>query len=215
MAIAEVTSRAGLRRAWEIDNHSDIDGLFAIIRKASQEKSFNAPVKDFLEPHLRNRDGPVLDVGSNPLCNTYIPDDKEVVALDWTVDGLPFSGNRVIADVEQLPFPDEYFPVVLSKQVYGYALEPDNLVREMARVVKREGLFIMIDIEGKIARHDREVHAEIPRIRDFEPGCVEIQILELGLVDTNIERIRSWPDYEVAPGVKRDIALTCLSGLKP
>ena len=214
MTNSELPSRTDLRTAWTISNGSEVDDLLALIHKAGSEKRFNKPVQKYLETVLEGRDNPLLDIGSNPFYKTYIPEGFKAVTLDWSVKGLPFSGARIVSDAEQLPIADQSFPVVLSKQVYGYLLDPKELVNEMVRVLKSGGLFLLIDVEGEIARYDNLGSKEVPRIWDFCPPEVEAQIRSLGLVDIQAEEIKSWPDFEVAPGVRRDLALTCLKATK-
>jgi len=211
----ELPSRIDLRTAWTISNGLEVNNLPILIQKARLEKRLNKPIQRYLETVLEGMDDPLLDIGSNPFYKTYIPDGFETVALDWSVKGLPFSGARIVGDAEQLPITDKSFPVVLSKQVYGYLLEPKRLVNEMVRVLKSGGLFLLIDMEGEIARYDNSGSNKVPRIWDFCPSEVETHMRDLGLVDIQVEQIKSWPDFEVAPDVRRDLALTCLKATKP
>jgi SAM-dependent methyltransferase len=214
MSIVERPSKLTLREAWDISNGLEVNGSFALTQKAASEKRFNEPVQVYLERILKSRHSPILDVGSNPFYDTYIPKGFDVVTLDWSVQGLPFSGRRVVGDVEQIPFLDNSFPVVLSKQVYGYLLNPDRLVAEMVRVTEKGGLFLLIDMEGDMAQHERLVNPNVSRLCDFYPLKVEVQARTLGLVDTRIEQIQFWPGKEIAPGIKTDITLSCLMGIK-
>lgn len=185
-----------------------------VMRKATSEESYNQPVKKYLEKLLDKAKGPLLDVGSNPFAKTYIPEHLPFVSLNWTREGLPHKGERVQADALHLPFPDGSFPIVLSKQALGYLSEPQFLLEEMVRVTDRDGLFLLIDVEGDIARHDQNCNKDIARLHDFDPKEVELQVYHLGLTYTNVTTIHTWQDVEIAPGVFRNLALTCVSGVK-
>lgn len=89
--------------------------------------------------------------------------------------------NLVVALIEELPFPDGSFDLVMCTRALHHVRRPDIVVAEMARVVRPGGQVIVADnvtgLSG--AAHDR--FEEIQRVRD--PGhattLTESQIIEL------------------------------------
>jgi ubiquinone/menaquinone biosynthesis C-methylase UbiE len=68
-----------------------------------------------------------------------------VVGVDIAFDAIAPNGNRrqallTNADACKLPFPDRSFDAVVSFETIEHVAEPERLLREVARVLKREGL---------------------------------------------------------------------------
>lgn len=137
------------------------------------EKIFNKPVKSFLEQEFRNYlNEKILDVGSGLFSETYLPEGYDVHCVDW----LPHSENkknRYICNAESLPFEDNSFGVVLSKQVYGYLINPKKCLDEMVRVLKPDGLLTLIDWEGNLKGRNS-------RVENFDPQKITGQIKLMG-----------------------------------
>lgn len=115
---------------------------------------------------------PVLDVGANLFSLSYLP-NKDVVAVNLSFNGLTHElADPVNADGLILPFKDGVFSVVLSKNTYGYIAEPDQLVKEMLRVLKPKGKFILIDMAGSIKQYNKDIPGTPPRMSDFYPDAV-------------------------------------------
>lgn len=53
-----------------------------------------------------------------------------------------FTSNLQRADAEALPFPDEFFDVVYSWGVIHHSEHPEQIIREIKRVLKPSGVFI-------------------------------------------------------------------------
>ncbi|MFL5804600.1 MAG: class I SAM-dependent methyltransferase [Roseiflexaceae bacterium] len=101
----------------------------------------------------------VLDAG----CGTghtalaFAPLVAEVVAVDMTEPMLD-QGRRLAAergltniafqngDVEQLPFPDASFDIVVSRYSAHHYPHPHVAVREFARVLRPGGVFLLVDV---------------------------------------------------------------------
>lgn len=115
---------------------------------------------------------PVLDVGANLFSFSYLP-HKDVVAVNFSFNGLTHElSDPVNADGLVLPFKDGVFPVVLSKNTYGYIAKPEQLINEMFRVLKPKGKFILIDMAGAIKQYNQDVPGTPPRMSDFYPDVV-------------------------------------------
>lgn len=50
-----------------------------------------------------------------------------------------------IGNAAQLPFPDSSFDVVLISEALHHIFEPEQMVREVQRVLKKDGLFLLVD----------------------------------------------------------------------
>jgi SAM-dependent methyltransferase len=207
-----------LRNSWEKFNKMDtLDLLISSANWAwrySEEENCNENARLFISQLLKNEEGRILDVGSSLFAQTYLPFGKRITFFDWTTFGLPNTGERALGEAPHLPFLDKSFNVVLSKQLYGYLLQPDNLLTEMTRVLSSKGLFILIDYEGDIVR--LEEGQPVPRLFNFQSEKVFEQLVDLGIKTPQIKHLNSWSDFEVRPGFRINFSLTAITGrLKP
>jgi ubiquinone/menaquinone biosynthesis C-methylase UbiE len=73
---------------------------------------------------------------------------KEIVALDLSEGMLSRIKRkdvaRVVADVHHIPFPDEYFDLVICFQAFHHFEHPYTAVHEMHRVLKKKGKLILV-----------------------------------------------------------------------
>lgn len=67
---------------------------------------------------------------------------------------------------EALPFENEYFDVVVSRSAVHHFATPAAAVREMARVVRRGGRVITVDVMSAEAPADGALHNALEIIRD-------------------------------------------------
>ena len=84
--------------------------------------------------------GKVLDLGGGRTRGKF-PDGKEMgwVVLDIDADLLP----TVIGDAHELPFRDNSFDAVKCSELTGYLFEPIKMVKEIARILRPEGLAVI------------------------------------------------------------------------
>ncbi|MFC4557827.1 class I SAM-dependent methyltransferase [Virgibacillus kekensis] len=118
---------------------------------------------DWLKPH---KDWIVLDIatGGGHVAKTVAPYVNRIYATDITeimlentaMDLAPQFGNMdfIIADAESLPFLKEQFDLVLCRIAPHHFPNPDKFVQEVARVLKEQGKFILID---NVAPEDNEL----------------------------------------------------------
>jgi ubiquinone/menaquinone biosynthesis C-methylase UbiE len=73
---------------------------------------------------------------------------KEIVALDVSPGMLGRIKRkdvvRVLADVHHIPFPDEYFDLVVCFQAFHHFEHPYTAMHEMRRVLKKKGRLILV-----------------------------------------------------------------------
>lgn len=96
----------------------------------------------------------VLDAGCGhdlPFARALAPRVAEVVGVDRGLDrlgpgglALPPNLRAVEAELEQLPFPDETFDVIMSRSVLEHLERPERVFRELSRVLKPGGVFIVL-----------------------------------------------------------------------
>lgn len=80
---------------------------------------------------------------------------------------LPSSVKLQQADVHHLPFPDNSFDYVLCMESFHHYHDQQKALSEMARVVKKQGKIIIVDINF----FSRGFHWLFQKL---EPGCVHI-----------------------------------------
>lgn len=126
----------------------------------------DAPVEKALADALDgSRIGSLLDIGTGTgrMAELFAPRASHVTALDKSPEMLRIARARlqdlpadkvelVQGDFAELPFGNESFDTVLFHQVLHYALEPERVLAEAARVTRDTGRIAIVDF----AAHDRE-----------------------------------------------------------
>jgi SAM-dependent methyltransferase len=138
--------------------------------------------------------GRLLDVGCGdkpyqaifqPFVSEYVGvEHRETFALT-SAFGSPTPGERgpdVLYSGDRLPFPDGSFDTVLSVQVLEHTPRPGQLVREMGRVLAKDGLLILI------APFQFRLHEEPHDYFRYSPHGLRQLCLEAGLELTHIEQ---------------------------
>lgn len=135
-----------------------------------------------------------LDIGCGPgaALERAATTGATVAGVDPSPSMVERAARRVpgadirMASAESLPFPDDYFTVVVNVASFHHWADRDAGLREVLRVLAPDGrLHIM---EGMI-KEGKEGHG-------LDPGDVEsltARLLEVGYADTLVERVRvSW-----------------------
>lgn len=90
--------------------------------------------------------GKVLDVGcgSKPYKNEFI-NAKEYIGMDIELSGHDHRNEDIdiFYDGEKFPFSDASFDSVLTFEVMEHIFEPINFIKEINRVLKIDGLFLI------------------------------------------------------------------------
>ncbi len=142
--------------------------------KYAQEQEFNRPVRLFLEKEFSNHpNGKILDIGCGLYPETYLPKGRDIYLVDW-IPHIANTKNSHVCDAKSLPFEDKAFGIVLSKEVYGCLLNPEECLNEMIRVLEPDGLLVLIDWEFNLKEWD-------VRVKTFDPKKVADQIKSKGL----------------------------------
>ncbi len=126
----------------------------------------DGPVEDALSAALGSGSlGALLDVGTGTgrMAELFAPASAHVTAFDKSPEMLRLARARlqhlpptrvslVQGDFTALPFSDQAFDTVLFHQVLHYALAPETVLAEAARVARPGGMVAVVDF----AAHDRE-----------------------------------------------------------
>jgi len=125
--------------------------LFSSVLPDDHAKQFSADSYIDRLPILRGPDCRVLDLGCGEGASR-IRFEQQAQAIEWygvdiadspEVAGRLAEVERVITfDGVNLPFGDQCFDVIFSRQVFEHVRHPDALAREAARVLKPGGAFV-------------------------------------------------------------------------
>lgn len=197
-----------------------------------------------------NAENRVLDVaaGTGILSRSIAPYVKQVTSLDLSPDmiaeGIVQNQAKKLTNIEyhlahaeQIPFIEESFDLVISRLAFHHFTNPNEVLREMARVSTFSGTVCVVDM---ISPEDEEFYHpynRYERLRDpshtfalketeflilFEETGLELQIVETIEVPVNVQR---WleltkTDEQVAAQITEDImqeitGMNTITGLFP
>jgi ubiquinone/menaquinone biosynthesis C-methylase UbiE len=124
-------------------------------------------------------DARILDVACGPgiVVEAIAPGAREVVGCDLTPAMLDKARQRVAtagiahahfvpARAEALPFPDAAFDAVVSRSAVHHFPDPAAAFREMARVVRRGGRVVTVDVMAAEAPAQAALHNALEILRD-------------------------------------------------
>ena len=131
---------------------------------------FNTRLKRVSELLGDFNSGRLLDVGCGPaiIGNTFRGGPVEYYGIDISEDMIKECRNAYGNDpqfnfsagrIEDLPFPDSYFDVVLCLGAFEYVLDDHVAMSEIARVVKPGGIAIITMLNGKSPYRAWQDHA--------------------------------------------------------
>lgn len=114
---------------------------------------------------IRNKDVLEIAVGPGSLAKNVAPMARSMIATDYSPGMIAhakkgcYTGNLKfeVADATGLPYWDDTFDVVIAANVLHLMPEPEMALREIARVLKKDGVFIA----PNFVDHDRGVLSKI------------------------------------------------------
>lgn len=112
-------------------------------------------ILDMMVENLSERKGRILDLGAGTgavakhILKTY-GNDYKIIALDICQDMLDQINDirieTVCSGVEELPFEDDSFDIVISRQCLHYIEDVEKVLEEVNRVLKKDGMFVLAQI---------------------------------------------------------------------
>ncbi len=121
----------------------------------------------------------ILDVGCGPgiLVAALAPQVREVVAFDLTPEMLDKARQRCQeaglqnirfepGRAEVLPFPAESFDAVVTRATLHHFPDPQQVVREMVRVVRPNGKLVLADVVSSERTEEADLHNALEVLRD-------------------------------------------------
>jgi SAM-dependent methyltransferase len=86
---------------------------------------------------------------------TGLTDPPETVELASAVHSLPNLSYQKV-DLPQLPFPEDHFDVVVAFGVVESLEHPENMMREIRRVLKGDGVLVISALDRQTDTNDRD-----------------------------------------------------------
>jgi len=179
-------------------------------------------------------DSSVLDVatGTGEFARALAPHVAGVIGLDAT-DAMMERGKAFIRErgieniefrrgiVEDLPFADESFDIVASRYAFHHFADPKPVLSEMARVCKRGGHVIVVDIvipddstAAEYDRHERLCDPSHTRCLAFDEFQAELRRLGMEVISARTrdieESVVEWMDFSLTPEEQRAEILDAL-----
>jgi ubiquinone/menaquinone biosynthesis C-methylase UbiE len=113
-----------------------------------------AQLSQLREKLLSSATGKVLEVGAGTGLNfSHYPAEVQVIATDNDESMMTPAKRRgakshiklEVADAQELPYPDQEFDTVVATLVFCSIPDPDKALREVYRVLKPEGSFLLLE----------------------------------------------------------------------
>lgn len=133
-----------LQEGWYKESHHPI----ALLR--AENKIRNPWISEEIRKRFSNK-ASILDVGCGAglLTNSLALDGHSVTGIDLSEQSLKTaerydttkSVKYIPANAYSLPFPDQSFDVVCAMDILEHVETPNQLIREAARVLKKDGIF--------------------------------------------------------------------------
>lgn len=121
------------------------------------------PLERFREQAGRRASGRVLDIGARRMGD--LPDYQHLchlalagAAAEVREASLPMQAEKIDAGPEDLPFPDRAFDVVVCRFTLRHAANPARAASEIARVLRRTGQLLFLEVAGGARCPDALTH---------------------------------------------------------
>lgn len=164
------------------ENLKNIQSSFTIQAKNFENRNMNFSKQEYLDYTVRSMElqsGDVVLEAAAGTCacgRSVAPFVQSVVCLDATPAMLAVGEEEAAKSgisnmqfvngyVEEIPFPDEHFDIVLTRLAFHHFTEIERPFSEMGRVLKPGGKLVVIDMEAA-DEGLREVEDRIETMRD-------------------------------------------------
>jgi SAM-dependent methyltransferase len=171
---------------------------------------------DFILPHIPNQ-GRAVEVGCGSarlLARLGLARPYELTAVDTSLEALRSAGQTsrlaripirlVCGDTLHLPFPDGSFDVILSGGLLEHFRDPEQVLREMVRVLGPGGVFYADVVPRKFSLYRVREAFRMLRSEWLLPGVFETRfgggyyrkrLTDLGCTDVVVEYRGVYPPY--------------------
>ena len=163
------------------------------------EKKYKSYIKHLSIKLKINKTSKILDVGCGPTCISRLFIKGEKYGID-PLAGILKLDQRIkevkIIDArgEEIPFENNFFDLVICRNVIDHTERPEEVISEIGRVLKNEGFFILCCyVYSPFIKVVKEISEFIPSLRNaghphtFSPKTLE-KLLESAGVFKIIER---------------------------
>ncbi|MCZ8155629.1 MAG: metalloregulator ArsR/SmtB family transcription factor [Leptospira sp.] len=156
--------------------------------------------RSWILEHLPNQSNEIVDLGCGPggLIPYLLTKTKRVLGVDSSSNmieaansafGKNDSVRLVTAQLEALPFPDASYEAVVGSMVLHHISHPPAVIEEVARILKEDGIFCIVDL----VKHNQEMMRD--NFADlwlgFEPDLLESWLTNSGFIIESLSEIQT------------------------
>ncbi|RKZ78692.1 MAG: hypothetical protein DRR19_26020 [Candidatus Parabeggiatoa sp. nov. 1] len=168
-------------------------GFSVTANRKSKAKKISKIINDFTEHSLKN--ARLLDIGTgNGEISHFLSKEFDVISVDIEDHRNSTEGYMFLITTESLPFPDEYFDVVVSNHVIEHVSDQQLHLSEIARVLKPNGVVYL-------ATPNRlwpwEVHYQVP-VLHYLPQQTFMSLLKRIKIYREVLRLITWHQLKKA-----------------
>ncbi len=108
-------------------------------------------------PHIRGKKILEVSFGSGYLMTQYANKDLDIYGVDYNEKMLEITSKKILeknidanlstANVEELPFEDNFFDTVINTMAFTGYLDGDKAMSELKRVLKKDGVLLLVDFD--------------------------------------------------------------------
>lgn len=198
-----------------IDYETRTPWLTAELRE--KDEKFNKPVKEFLTKELAGiGDEKILDIGSGVFSDTYLPDSKREQTTRTDFVKIETEDKQKIVNVSadnlSSVFGETSFGAVIMKQVYTHLENPNKSLEEINKVLRKGGLFFLIDWEeAEQVSLGEGISDRVPEmVTSFNSDAMMKEFEKFGFEATKKQILVK----KTSPGFDYEIFLTAVVGKK-
>lgn len=147
------------KREWLIEKFHPVDLINPLY-------CMRKPIYEFIKENAALAEGRVLDFGCGVKPYKELFEVNEYIGIDVEESG--HESDEKFADIfydgKKIPFADEYFQFVLSTQVFEHIYDIENSIKEIYRILEKNGIFLLTVPLGE---NEHEVPYDFHRFTEF------------------------------------------------
>jgi ubiquinone/menaquinone biosynthesis C-methylase UbiE len=133
----------------------------------------------------------------SPKSNVYgIDYSKESINISASVNKKNIKNGRVIlkeANVSSMPFEDNYFDLIIAIESYFFWPDLENDMKEVLRVLKKNGIFLIVSGEYKNDKYDKRNKSFVEKLNMHYHSPEDLYNL---LFNSGFKNIKIYEKYE-------------------